>query len=206
MLLVVVAGYTRTLFFLPLANSLLDFMSFEVSRYLTGKILNIDKKWIIASVLLTDLIVAVFLLIGTAWMIILFIEGYNFLFVPLLENHPPLDWREMARLARDYPFTRGMSITFMLFSTLIWTAIHAIIAFFPLLLAPSSRKLLLDYLDSQKEITNVEASIGAFWICANLALSMVCLFVIPYFVISFFMKQPIADLLYDIVMRLPTFT
>ncbi|OQY01976.1 MAG: hypothetical protein B6I26_03165 [Desulfobacteraceae bacterium 4572_130] len=188
------------LFILPIANTIFDFISFEMSRFLTRKSLDLNSKIKISGILLLDFVIAVILLVGTAFLIPIFIELFNLYVIPLLKGAENIDWREMAILAKDYPFTKGISVTLMLFSTLFWTAIHAVIAFISLVLAPIGPKYIFKYLDKEK-LTNIEFFFGALWLSMNIIISFLCIFVIPYCFISFFLKVPIAEILYNFVIN-----
>ena len=200
-----VSVMTILLFFLlilPIANSIFDFLSFEMSRFLTRKSLKLNSKIKILCILLLDFVIAILLLLGTGFLLPIFIELFNLYIIPisLLKGAEIINWREMAILARDYPFTKGISITLMLFSTLFWTAIHAVIAFISLVLAPICPKYIFRYLD-KNNLTNIEYLIGATWLTLNIMLSIFCIFVIPYYIIFFFLKVPIAKFLYDFVIN-----
>ena len=171
-----------------------------MSRFLTKKSLDLKSKIKISGILLLDFVIAVILLLGTAFLLPIFIELFNLYIIPLLKGAEIINWREMAILARDYPFTKGINVTLMLFSTLIWTAIHAVIAFISLVLAPIAPKYIFRYLD-KNNLTNIEYSIGAGWLTLNFMLSIICIFVIPYYIFSFFLKVPIAKVLYNFVIN-----
>jgi hypothetical protein len=192
---------TLFIIILPIANSIADISSFEISRFLTNKSVTFGNKAVISAVLLADFLIAVALLLGTAFLISFFIELYNLYVIPFSKG-VPINWRDMAILARDYPLTKGLNVTLMLFSTLIWTAIHAVIAFGSLVLSPIGSKQILGYLSKEK-ITNIERMIGALWLTANIIISFVCLFVIPYCLIKFLWDVSIAQILYDRVMSCP---
>lgn len=190
------------LFFLvfPLANSVFDFISFEISRFFTNKSLKLNSKFIISFVLILDFAIAVTLLLGTAFLIPICIDLYNKYWIPLSKSSELINWKEIAILARDYPFSEGLGVTLMLFSTLIWTAVHAVIAFVSFLLAPIGRDRIISLLN-KNELTNIEFSLGAFWITLNFGISIFCLIVIPFFLVPLIWGIPIAEQLYNFVIK-----
>ena len=192
--------YMFFLMVLPIGNSIFDFISFEISRFFTKKSLTFTNKFKVSGILLGDLVLATVLLLGTALVIPFFVEAFNSFLIPHIESAEPIDWKSLALQAKDYPFSKGLSVTLMLFSTLVWTAIHAIVAFCSLVLAPIGHKWMYSYLN-KADITNIELGIGAFWLTSNVFISIVCLFVIPWFFISYLWQVPIAELLYDFVMK-----
>lgn len=178
---------------LPISNSIFDYISFEVSRFLTKKTVSISNKLSILVILLFDFVVGVILLVGTAYIIPFFIIIYDFLVASI-------DWQNSALIAKEEPFSKGLGITLMLFSTLIWTGIHSIIAFGSLIFAPFGRTWVVAILNKTK-ITNIDLSFVAFWLSLNFALSAICLFFVPWYIISNILEIPIATLLYDFMMN-----
>ncbi|WP_300463906.1 hypothetical protein [Desulfobacula sp.] len=183
------------LLLLPLANSIFDYISFEISRFLTRKSCDSTSKILISGLLLGDLFIAVLLLIGTAMVLPSFVEIFNFLGAKYTETFSIINWRQMAVDARDYPFSKGIAVTLMLFSTLIWTVIHAVIAFVSLVLAPAGRELIINQL-KKEDLTNWEYMWGAGWLTGNVVFSLLLFLGVPYAFFTWVVDIPLAGWLY----------
>ena len=188
------------LIILPLANSLFDLISFEFSRWLTMKSIALNNKLKIFLILVIDLLIAIGLLLGTGLFVSSLIEVFNEILSPCISNAKLIDWKALAILGKNSPFSEGLSVTLILFSTLVWTGVHAIFAFCSLVLAPIGHNWMYSLL-KKEGITNIELGVGAVWLTSNVFISIVCLFVIPCFFISYLWKVPIAEYLYDFVMK-----
>jgi hypothetical protein len=110
--------------FLPLANALLDWLSWAISRALGREILR-RQSW--ATVLkhgLLDAVLAVVLLVLLAMLLAAGIEAVNLWFAGQ-GSKPPVDAARLLDGARDQPFgPGGLWVTMMLVSTLIPTLLH----------------------------------------------------------------------------------
>jgi len=120
----IAANTTLFWVFLPLANALLDWLSWAISRALGREILR-RQSW--ATVLkhgLLDAVLAVVLLVLLAMLLAAGIESVNLWFAGH-DSKPPVDAVRLLAGAREQPFgPGGLWVTMMLVSTLIPTLLH----------------------------------------------------------------------------------
>jgi hypothetical protein len=117
---------------LPVANALVDWLSWAVTRRLlrrssdgagaTGAAINIAAR------LATDLGLAFMSLCGLAMLLPNTIEATNRLLVWL--DWPPVPWLPLVNMALDAPFTAGFFVTGMLLTTLVPTLLHVVAGLF----------------------------------------------------------------------------
>jgi len=132
--------YTLGLFLilLPLANSILDYISLKVSKYMAEQIMQDNTILTILLHLLTDLIIAIILLLSLALFLHFSVELLNIFIVK------PIPMKEMLIATWNDPFSlKNGWITFMLFSTLVPTFVHLVLALGALFIAimPSAQSL-----------------------------------------------------------------
>lgn len=166
------------LLMLPVANSLFDFISFEISRLLIRKSYKSDNKIGIVKWIFLDFLIALMLLFGTALCLISIVEIYNWIGASYIEGFFHIDWRQTGSLALDDPFSKGLSINLILFSTLIWTLIHVIITFISLILIPFGRSYIINLCRDEKNEYR-RNSIGAIWLTGNLFVSFFIFCILP---------------------------
>ena len=125
-----------TFFFcLPLANSVLDFISLKLTRKLAGSWIESDqvKSWkFVVSGLFVDLALAVGCLVLLALFIPLVLEVINFLIGVFLPEEKVfvIDWLPYAEKAVVDPLGEGIMVTMMLVTTLIPTLVHMVVGAF----------------------------------------------------------------------------
>lgn len=175
------------LLILPLSNSFADFLSFEISRFLARKACDEDQKMRITGFLLMDYALAIGLILLTAFFIVSGIECYNYIAIKFLKTNVLIDWKPMAMMAKEHPFSYGIGISWMLLSTILWTAIHIMYASILWLNAPFHPEYFLTLYQS-KEISNIKHTLAALWYIGNffvcvlgLCLLIIFLFGLPIF-------------------------
>jgi hypothetical protein len=126
------------LILLPLTNSLLDYISLKISKYMAKQIIEDNSILTILLHILADLIIAILLLLNLALFLHFSVMGLNM----FIDN--PIPMREMLLSTWDDPFSiKNGWITFMLLSTLVPTVVHLVLALGALFVAimPSSKSL-----------------------------------------------------------------
>jgi hypothetical protein len=112
---------------LPYINGLMDFISLWISRLLGRDILNRSGIGVFLTHIAFDLVAAVMLLCLLALGICFLVETFNLFIVR--NSIMTINISELIRNAMQVPFSaRGLWITLMLFSTLLPTFIHVIVA------------------------------------------------------------------------------
>ena len=113
------------LLIIPFLNAILDFISLTVSRYFSQKIADGESIFLIIFHLLLDLILAVILFVGLAYILYYGIELFN----ALVDKNLQIPIKEMLTDTIKEPFAlKNAWITFMLLSTLIPTLLHILLA------------------------------------------------------------------------------
>ena len=113
---------------LPFINALFDCVSVKYSRYFSTRIAAGEGAWMVSMHLLLDAMLALLFFFGLLLALPPLIDGYNWLCSDSAPLWPPIDWRELALQARDDPWGAGFLVTLMLFSTLIPTLLHLLMA------------------------------------------------------------------------------
>ena len=108
---------------LPVTNALLDFLSWWASRRLLAGLIRRDRPdlWRALWHVAFDMLLAVGFLAALAGLLPLALEGLN-----ALAEGVVIDWRAAVAEAQRAPLTAGFLVTFMLFTTLIPTLLHAL--------------------------------------------------------------------------------
>jgi hypothetical protein len=117
--------------FLPIANAAMDWLSWAVSRRLLADLVQRGANAGVGAILwhaAADLIAALVLLAGLAFLLPFVLQGTNLVF-----DWPAIEWWDYLAAARRAPFGEGLFVTGMLFSTLLPTAVHFLILMFALL-------------------------------------------------------------------------
>jgi len=123
---------------LPLTNSLLDYISLKISKYMSEQIMQDNTILTVLLHLLADLIIAIILLLSLALFLHFSVELLNM----FLDE--PIPMKEMLIATWNDPFSvKNGWITFMLFSTLLPTFVHLVLALGALFIAimPSEQSL-----------------------------------------------------------------
>jgi len=121
------------LFFIifPFLNAILDFLSLTISRYFSRKIANGESLFLILFHLLLDLVLAIVFFVGLAYILYYGVELFNI----LVDKKLQIPIGKMLVDAIKEPFAlKNAWITFMLFSTLIPTLLHILLALVSFLL------------------------------------------------------------------------
>ena len=111
------------------------------------------------------------------------------------------DWINLAKDAKNYPFSKGIFVTLMLFSTLLPTLLHLIIAVIAVSLTPFGRDRILALMNNPI-IDDRGYALIAFWYISLFGFSVI--FTVGFFVIVFYFlipQFPIAEMLYNLVIR-----
>lgn len=126
-------------FIFPLANGIFDWMSINLSRYF-GHLIIIKKKAIYTfSLIVLDLAFAYIFLAGISMILAYSAESAN-----LAYNNPttkPFPIDEIITTLKEFPFSQGFWLLFMLFSTLVPTYIHLSISSFHLMFLKTPEKI-----------------------------------------------------------------
>lgn len=168
------------LFILPFANSILDYASLLVSRGLIRRASEAKRLYVVLIDLVADSALAVALTIGVAMVLPAAFEGWS-AFTSLF-GWERIEWRQLALTARDAPFTEGLGVTLMIFSTLIPTAIHMIVGLFASILMPLGRKPVARFLSG--EVHQIHYSFGAFYLTIYFLLSICIVIGIPLLIVQ----------------------
>nr|MBC8394722.1 hypothetical protein [Deltaproteobacteria bacterium] len=178
--------------------SLMDFLSVGISLNLTKKA--VQPKTTLTrftGLILIDGIVVLATLIGVALIIPVFIISFNNILS--VSSALQFDWLSQAKIARDFPFTSGLTITLMLFSTLVPTFIHLVFSVFAFSFLPLGRNQILKILN-KPESDNRQYAIIALWY--TLAWPISCVITLCIFILIFHYlipNIPIAETLYNLI-------
>ena len=118
---------------LPVTNALLDWVSRAFSRRFMRFMVAEGRPegWLRhitdALCILVDFLLGIAFLLGLIAALVYAMDGLIH-----LTGNTEFDWRPLAATARDYPFTQGFAVTFMLFTTLLPTLVHLVIHIFAL--------------------------------------------------------------------------
>lgn len=122
----VAVQYLIFLVALPIANALLDWVSWGATRMFLRRFSahrrGMRGVLLAIAAIVMDLAVALACLVVLAGLTALILEAMNALFQWI--NLPIFDWRSQVGLAIEAPFTKGWLVTGTLLTTLIPTAIH----------------------------------------------------------------------------------
>ena len=119
------------LILIPFLNAILDFVSLTISRYFSRKIANGESLFLILFHLLLDLVLAIVFFVGLAYILYYGVELFNI----LVDKKLQIPIGKMLVDAIKEPFAlKNAWITFMLFSTLIPTLLHILLALVSFLL------------------------------------------------------------------------
>lgn len=119
---------------LPILNALLDWLSLATSRYLISHVLNQrNKNWLmLLKHIILDIALAVIFMLSIATLIPISLQATN-LILAFFEFELILSWKLLLDQTRQEPFTQGLLVTGMLFTTLIPTFLHLILCVLALL-------------------------------------------------------------------------
>ncbi|CAA6825403.1 MAG: Unknown protein [uncultured Sulfurovum sp.] len=126
------------LIILPLTNSLLDYISLKISKYMAEQIMSDNSILTVLLHLLADIIIAIIFLLALALFLHFSIEILNI----FIDEPIPMKAMLIATWHDPFSIENGW-ITFMLLSTLIPTIIHLVLALGALFIAimPSTKSL-----------------------------------------------------------------
>ena len=119
-------------FVLPIANGILDWFSWAVTRWFIGSAMTRRPGWGIPAKALGDLLFAGLCLVLLVALLPILINCTNI----LLPEDYEIDWIVVAEAARRDPFGEGFMVTGMLLTTLVPTAFHLYAANYALIVVP----------------------------------------------------------------------
>ncbi len=179
---VAVAGdYTISLlvafFFLalPLLNALLDYLSWAVSRFFLEQTLTAPNIIIIALEIFADAILAVVFLL----LFCVFLPAIG-LGLDTLYSHwhnakgisAQTNWRDYVVVAALYPWGKGLMITSMLFSTLLPTFLHLLLASSAIVIHALQGEKLAAFLQKYPPESKIHNLIASLWLYGYVLLAL----------------------------------
>ncbi|OGL60719.1 MAG: hypothetical protein A3J27_08630 [Candidatus Tectomicrobia bacterium RIFCSPLOWO2_12_FULL_69_37] len=126
---------------LPIANALLDYLSWAASRKLVRHAIESDSRAIAVGHLLADTGLALAFLFGLALFLPMAIQGMNRGFVWV--GWPAVEWDGFLEAAAAAPFSQGLMVNGMLLTTLIPTALHFLVGLTILTIRPMPGQRLM---------------------------------------------------------------
>ena len=193
---------------LPLANSVFDYFSLQVSRWFTKKATEARSVGEVGLDVFLDLLFAVVCLLLLVWLIPAVLETFSMILTTFFDAEP-IEWKAWAKTARDFPFSQGLGVTLMLFSTLLPTLAHLVITFAIFVLMPVGGGRMAKWLSasdisirSVAERSVAPASYGwkrvgaSIYLTFHIVLSCFFVFVLPVLLYGWFVDFPLARLLY----------
>lgn len=166
--------------FLPLINTLLDWLSWWVSRFFMERtaVEQVSVRVIVLDVVL-DFVVAVLFMLALVLLLPAGAMGLDALYAQTVDANtglaPQTNWQEYAVWARDEPWGKGIMVTLMLVTTLIPTLLHiflGLVAFYIHAFKGQALAAFLIQANPEDNIANMQASLWVFGYTILAGLSM----------------------------------
>lgn len=194
----VIVGWAFFMVLLPFVNGVADYLSFGVSRKLLQAVADDADHWRLARHVGYDITLAFIFLFLLAGILLSGTAFYAQQVVSWVDAD--IAWQPFLQAARDDPFGGGLPVTVMLFSTLIPTFAHLLVAAVAILVRPlPGQHMIMAWLAVEGEI-QTSRKIGAVaWMMTAVIGGLAGLSAVGYGVwtlFSFLTGDTIGDYLY----------
>lgn len=185
---------------LPLANALLDWLSWWVSRWFLERTAQAPRLQVILPDIAADFSVAVLFMLALCLLMpaaAILLDGVYAGWLDVKSGTAvQTGWREYALLARDDPWGKGIMVTLMLVTTLIPTLLHIFFGFVALLIHGFKGKELAVFLDNTQSGDNLRFLVASVWVFGYGVTAFAAMWGL-YHLVQHFAQLPIAQGLYN---------